>query len=176
MCKEKLENGDLLFMSDSSEFSKAIIETTNKYSHVGIYFDCMIYHATRKHGVIKQKLEDFLNEGNWDIDIYRYPEIDCETVYKRVEKYLGCEYNHSFYPDNGKFYCSQFIAEILPVFDSVPMKFNDDEKEVSDYWKKYYKELNLDVPIGVMGTNPSQLSECKKIMFIGRYNGLNSII
>lgn len=39
MNKSILQNGDLLFMSDESELSKAIIETTEKYSHVGIYFD-----------------------------------------------------------------------------------------------------------------------------------------
>lgn len=163
-----LQNGDLLFMRDNSEFSKAIIETTKEYSHVGIFFDGMIYHASRKLGVSKQKLEDFLSDGNWDVDIYRYPEIDCEIIQERAEKYLGCEYNHSFYPDNGKFYCSQYIAELLPIFDSVPMKFNDDEKEISDYWKNYYEELGLDVPVGVLGTNPSQISKCKKIQLIGK--------
>lgn len=163
-----LQNGDLLFLRDNSEFSKAIIETTKEYSHVGIFFDGMIYHASRKLGVSKEKLEDFLSDGNWDVDIYRYPEIDCEIVQERAEKYLGCEYNHSFYPDNGKFYCSQYIAELLPIFDSVPMKFNDDKKEISDYWKKYYEELGLDVPVGILGTNPSQISKCKKIKLIGK--------
>ena len=170
MYKASLRNGDLLFMRDNSDFSKAIIETTKEYSHVGIFFDGMIYHASRKYGVTKQKLEDFLDDGNWEVDVYRYPEIDSEFVQKRAERYLGCEYNHSFYPDNGKFYCSQYIAKILPVFDSVPMKFNDDKNEVSDYWKKYYEELGLDVPVGVMGTNPSQISKCNKIIFVGSLN------
>ncbi len=163
-----LQNGDLLFMRDNSEFSKAIIETTKEYSHVGIFFDGMIYHASRKYGVVKQTLEDFFSEGNWDVDLFRYPEIDCEIIQERAEKYLGCDYNHSFYPDNGKFYCSQYIAEILPIFDSVPMKFNDDKNDVSDYWQKYYKELDLNVPVGVLGTNPSQLSKCEKIKLIGK--------
>ena len=170
MYKASLRNGDLLFMRDNSDFSKAIIETTKEYSHVGIFFDGMIYHASRKYGVTKQKLEDFLDDGNWEVDVYRYPEIDSEFVQKRAERYLGCEYNHSFYPDNGKFYCSQYIAKILPVFDSVPMKFNDDKNEVSDYWKTYYEELGLDVPVGVMGTNPSQISKCNKIIFVGSLN------
>ena len=53
---------------------------------------------------------------------------------------------HSFYPDKEKFYCSQYIAEILPVFDSIPMKFNDEEKLVSDYWKEYFAKLGMEVP------------------------------
>ena len=70
--------------------------------------------------------------------------------------------------DKEKFYCSQYIAEILPVFDSIPMKFNDEEKLVSDYWKEYFAKLGMEVPVGMPGTNPSQLSKCEKIIFIGK--------
>ena len=151
MNKSVLKNGDLLFMSDESDFSKAIIETTDKFSHVGIYFDNMIYHASRKLGVAKQNLNDYL-----------------EIIKERAERYLGCEYNHSFYPDNGKFYCSQYIAEILPIFDIVPMKFGDDEKEVSDYWKKYYEDLGVPIPLDKPGTNPSQIAKSEKLKYIGK--------
>ena len=85
-----------------------------------------------------------------------------------AERYLGCQYNHSFYPDNGKFYCSKYIAEILPILDIVSMKFGDVEKEVSDYWKKYYEELGMSVPVGQPGTNPSQLAKSEKLKYIGK--------
>ena len=48
MTKSILQNGDLLFISDVSELSKAIIETTEKYSHVGIYFDGYINYYNQK--------------------------------------------------------------------------------------------------------------------------------
>ena len=67
-------------MSDSSDFSKAIIETTSTFSHVGIYFDGMIYHATRKLGVAKQNLEEYLAEEKKEVFVYRYPEIDAEIA------------------------------------------------------------------------------------------------
>ena len=57
-----LKNGDLLFIRDSSDFSKAIIKTISTYSHVGIYFDGMIYHASQKLGVSKQ---------NWIISLIK---------------------------------------------------------------------------------------------------------
>ena len=123
-------------MSDQSDLSKAIIEITEKYSHVGIYFEGMLYHASRKRGVAKQKLEEYLAEDKHEVFIYRYPEIDAEIIKERAERYLGCEYNHSFYPGNG-------------------------EKEFSDYWKKYYEELGVNVPVGQPGTNPGQLSISK---------------
>lgn len=168
MNKSVLKNGDLLFMSDESEFSKAIIETTDKFSHVGIYFDGQIYHASRKLGVAKQKLDECLKEEKREVFIFRYPQIDAEIIKERAERYLDCEYNHSFYHDNGKFYCSQYIAEILPVFNIVPMKFGDGEKEVSDYWKMYYEELGVPVPVGQPGTNPGQLAKSEKLKYIGK--------
>ena len=163
-----LKNGDLLFMRDSSDFSKQIIKTTSTYSHVGIYFDGMIYHASRKLGVAKQNLEEYITEEKKEVFVYRYPEIDAGITKEQAEKYLGRAYNHSFYPNNGTFYCSQYIARILPIFDTIPMKFGDGEQEVSDYWKKYYEELRMPVPLNQPGTNPGQLSECKKIHFIGK--------
>lgn len=168
MNKSILQNGDLLFISDQSDLSKAIIETTEKYSHVGIFFDGMLYHASRKRGVARQKLEDYLAEEKVEVFVYRYPEIEVESVKARAELYLGCQYNHSFYPDTGKFYCSQYIAEILPIFDVVPMKFGDVEKEISDYWKKYYEELGVPVPLGQPGTNPGQLAKSEKLHYIGK--------
>ena len=168
MNKSVLKNGDLLFMSDESDFSKAIIETTDKFSHVGIYFDHMIYHASRKLGVAKQNLDEYLKKERREVFIFRYPQIDAEIIKERAERYLGCEYNHSFYPDNGKFYCSQYIAEILPIFDIVPMKFGDGEKEVSDYWEKYYEDLGVPVPLDKPGTNPSQIAKSEKLKYIGK--------
>lgn len=168
MNKSILQNGDLLFMSDESELSKAIIETTDRYSHVGIYFDHMIYHASRKLGVAKQNLDEYLKEEKREVFIFRYPQIDAEIIKERAEKYLGCEYNHSFYPDNGKIYCSQYIAEILPIFDIVPMKFGNGVKVVSDYWKKYYEDLGVPIPLNKPGTNPSQIAKSDKLKYIGK--------
>lgn len=94
-----------------------------------------LYHASRKSGVAKQKLEEYLAEEKHEVFIYRYPEID---------------------------------AEILPIFDIVLMKFGDCEKEVSDYWKKYYEELGVPVPVGQPGTNPGQLAKSEKLHYIGK--------
>ena len=63
---------------------------------MGIYFDGMLYHASWKRGVAKQKLEEYLAEKN-EVFIYCYPVID---------------------------------AEILPIFDIVPMKLTPIKFEV----------------------------------------------
>ena len=152
-----LENGDLIFVKDESDIGQAIQESTGNYSHVAIFLDGFIYHATTEGGVIVQSPEDFF-EAERIYDLYRYAEIDCTEVKKRAESHLGAPYNASFYPDGDGFYCSQFIADILPIFETIPMKFGDDTQEISDFWSEYYRELGLPVPLNQPGTNPSQLA------------------
>ena len=45
-----------------------------------------------------------------------------------------------------------------PHFETIPMKFGDGEQEISDFWREYYRELGLPVPLNQPGTNPSQLA------------------
>lgn len=145
---------------------QAIQTSTGNYSHVAIYLDGLIYHASGQAGVICQEPVDFF-DPNHLYDLYVYPEMDIQSVKERACKHLGAPYNTSFYPDGAGFYCSQYIAEILPIFETIPMKFGDGEQEISDFWKKYYRELGLPVPLNQSGTNPSQLAaspllECKE--------------
>ena len=48
------------------------------------------------------------------------------------------------------------------------MKFSDGEKEISDYWKKYYEELGVSVPAGPPVTNPGRLAKSEKLKYIGQ--------
>ena len=152
-----LENGDLIFVKDDSNIGQAIQESTGHYSHVAIFLDGQIYHATVEGGVLAQASEDFF-EAEKVYDFYHYEQIDCTEVKKRAECHLGTPYNASFYPDGDGFYCSQFIAELLPIFETIPMKFGNDDWEISDFWSEYYRELGLPVPLNQPGTNPSQLA------------------
>ena len=152
-----LENGDLIFVKDLSDMGQAIQASTGNYSHVAIFLDGFIYHATVEGGVLAQSPEDFF-EVEKVYDLYRYPKIDHKEVKKQAESLLGAPYNASFYPDGDGFYCSQFIAEILPIFETIPMKFGNDTQEISNFWGEYYRELGLAVPLNQPGTNPSQLA------------------
>ena len=131
-----LESGDLIFIKDLSDMGQAIQESTGNYSHVAIFLDGQVYHATVEGGVIAQLPEDFFEDGKV-YDLYSYPKIDSKGVKKLVESLLGAPYNASFYPDGDGFYCSQFVAEILPIFETIPMKFGDNTQEISDFWSEY---------------------------------------
>ena len=152
-----LENGDLIFVKDDSDIGQAIQESTGNYSHVAIFLDGQVYHATVEGGVIVQLPEDFFEDGKV-YDLYSYPKIDIQKVKKRADQHLGAPYNFSFYPDSDAFYCSQYIADILPIFETIPMKFGDNTQEISDFWREYYQDLGLPVPLNQPGTNPSQLA------------------
>jgi len=167
---EDLQNGDLIFMSDMSELSKAItdIDFNSQFSHVGIYFDGMIYHADFKKGVIKQLMAEYVEEHDKQFFVYRCTAVNVGNVKEKAEYYLGQPYNYSFYPDGDGLYCSQYISKILSVFDTVPMKFGDGKKEISDYWEKYYSDLGIKVPLNLEGTNPNQLSLSDKLVFMGQ--------
>lgn len=152
-----LETGDLIFVKDPSDMGQAIQASTGNYSHVAIFLDGFIYHATGEAGVVCQEPVDFF-ESDRVYDLYRYPGIDLKEVKKKAESHLGAPYNTSFYPDGTGFYCSQYIAAILPIFETIPMKFGDKEQEISPFWLDYYRELGLAVPLDHPGTNPSQLA------------------
>ena len=163
-----LENGDLIFLKDDSDIGQAIQASTGNYSHVAIFLDGSIYHATVEGGVLAQSPEAFF-EAEKVYDLYRYAAIDCPEVKKKAESLLGAPYNASFYPDGDGYYCSQFIAELLPIFKTIPMKFGDEEEEISPFWLDYYKELGLAVPLDQPGTNPSQLAQSLQLQFKERY-------
>ena len=163
-----LENGDLIFVREDTEMGQAIQESTGHYSHVAIFLDGQVYHATVEGGVLAQSPEDFFEAGKV-YDLYHCEQIDCTEVKKRAESLLGAPYNASFYPDGDGFYCSQFVAEILPIFETIPMKFGEGEEEISSFWKAYYRELGLAVPLDQPGTNPSQLAQSSQLQFKERY-------
>lgn len=163
-----LENGDLIFVKDDSDIGQAIQASTGNYSHVAIFLDGQVYHARVEGGVLAQAPEDFFEAGKV-YDLYHYEQIDCTEVKKRAESLLGSPYNASFYPDGDGFYCSQFVAEILPIFETIPMKFGEGEEEISSFWKAYYRELGLAVPLDQPGTNPSQLAQSSQLQFKERY-------
>ena len=163
-----LASGDLIFVSENTEMGQAIQASTGHYSHAAIFLDGQVYHATVEGGVLAQSPEDFF-EAEKVYDLYRYPKIDLKEVKKRAENLLGAPYNASFYPDGDGYYCSQFIAELLPIFETIPMKFGDEEQEISSFWEDYYRELGLAVPLDQPGTNPSQLAQSPQLQFKERY-------
>ena len=118
--------------------------------------------------MVKQSLSDFLKEFPY-VSVFRISDlkVDKARLLDKAREHLGKPYNKSFYPDRTGFYCSEFIAEILGFFEEIPMSFSDGKIPISIFWQTYYEDLQLPVPLGIMGTNPTQLSVSKKLTYIG---------
>ena len=63
-----LENGDLIFVKDLSDMGQAILASTGNYSHVAIFLDGFIYHASGQAGVICQVISTiFMSIQSWKL-------------------------------------------------------------------------------------------------------------
>lgn len=85
---QDLQAGDLLFIRDNQAMSQAIQQATGQYSHVAIYFNQMIYHATRDKGVVRENLREFLLTHEQLVSVYRYPKINPDQVLVVPRLYL----------------------------------------------------------------------------------------
>ena len=191
-CSEKLQDGDLVFVcADTTGMDAAISEATANdnfvnYSHVGI-IECtkegaFVIDATPKYGVSRRPLRQFVAE-NGTCHYYRImfwpasPEVFFNTTldkYMREEwiskakSYVGLSYDPYFQPDNGKFYCSELVADCyfvpdvdkwIPYFKPQPMNFQSPDGTIPEYWVNLFDSLGVEVPQGVLGTNPNDLAK-----------------
>lgn len=90
-------------------------------------------------------------------------------------------YNDSFIPAKGKsFYCSELFDYTFekannnqPFFHEKPMNFtNGKSSAILPLWKDYYRQLHVQVPQGVPGTNPGAMSRESMIQIVYFYGAL----
>ena len=177
-----LEHGDLLFqVFKPSDFAEAVegvaVGRDNiSYSHVGLLSinenDTTVIEAVFK-GVREVTLDHYL--GNSDtiggrpiVTVARVkPEFRHlrEAAVERAREYIGCTYDFVFSPVNDSIYCSELVAlayldeDGRSIFSTVPMSFrNMQTGEIDSTWIEHFEKYGAEVPEGVPGTNPSQMS------------------
>lgn len=178
-CGEKLHNGDLVFVcADTTGMDAAISDATAddnavNYSHVGIIeeSDGLLYviDASPKRGVDRWMLRQFCFE-NGTCHFYRLKGYNNgnEWVVK-AKSCIGLPYDFYFLPDNGKYYCSELVADVCvdadgkPIFETKPMNFRADDGTMPDYWVNLFDSLGVEVPQGVPGTNPNDLVKSGRV-------------
>lgn len=165
-----LQSGDLLFLTkNKSAMEKAITASTGEYSHVALVErdsadDVWVIEASPKEGVQRVPYEQFernhLHSFGKDIDIYRLTvPFDTAAVLARAKSLIGKPYDDAFLPDNDAYYCSELIQVAFGgLFESKPMNWRDAYGNLPEYWIRHFEKLNIPVPEGVMGTNPTDLS------------------
>ena len=183
--------GDLLFVvgEETSEFSEAITKSTAhhevlKYDHVAIVDvvgdSACVVEASSRGGVVVTPWSEFMESAKMTDDrvgvvIKRVNvAVDVDAAVKAARAHLGEEYDWSFRPDNGKMYCSELVYESYldnkgqHLFDANPMSFRDAEGNLPQFWIDLYSRLGEEVPEGVDGTNPTEMSQSPILTEVAR--------
>ena len=168
-----LRPGDLLFFSEEGAMGNAIKASTGQYTHVAMVESLgqrdtvWIIDATQKRGVSRRP---YIFRLNSHPDVYRPnpgSPFYADDAIRRARSFIGQPYDNAFLPDNGALYCSELIYECYRhfadgethLFKAKPMNWRDKDGRLPKYWKKHFKKLKMEVPEGVPGTNPTDMSK-----------------
>lgn len=172
------QTGDLIFLDlDCGELCDAIEDVTKRQfkvsgpnlSHVGIlsYEDGSWFVYEAYDGVARTPLEDFKKKSTKSYKLARIKNLkkgDISRFIASAKKRLGLPYDPEFLIGNGKYYCSELVADALsdtlkkntPLAFS-PMYYGDisDPNDLSaKVWKDYFAKRKQPVPAGKPGISP----------------------
>jgi hypothetical protein len=181
----ELMEGDLIFQANpGNDFVDAIEAVTRagdslmSFSHVGIIHlekgNAYVIDASPENGVSVGALQDFLDSSSHDPDgkplvrVMRYTGNDrekvCAMAVSRALSHIGKSYDFAFDPSDEMVYCSELVwlsfvdEDDKSLFRANPMTFKDSTGETSSLWVDYYSRLGKEIPEGVPGTNPNDMS------------------
>ena len=188
----ELLSGDLLFQVEGdSDFSHAITKSTTSeeifnFIHVAIVDvdekgNINIIEASPNQGVQKISLNDFLESsptvnGKPGVLVKRIKyEIPQNDIIKTAKGYIGQSYDWYFLPDNGLMYCSELVYESYldkngkHIFSNSPMNFRTSDGTIPEFWIQLFENLGVEIPEGIPGTNPNDLSKEPILIEIGKF-------
>ena len=173
----QLHSCDLLFCL--SPEGNAITDVTQganglQIDHVGIYHKGKIIEAIPKQGVCLTPIDSFMTRNQYLIIIGRVsvPFSKRKTI-QRAKQCLGLPYDSLYIPDLKAVYCSELVQHAFcnrqgeRLFKPIGMTFRDSTGEIPSYWKDFYRQFGMQVPEGVEGSNPGELSRrpCMKLLY-----------
>jgi aspartate carbamoyltransferase regulatory subunit len=186
----KLQEGDLLFQDlDSSPLCDAIELVTPGYnganfSHIGLVVldnDTLKVLEAIPPKVMITNLDDFINRsfdknGNPKVIVGRLKKEFTNSISNAVsysKSKLDITYDEVFLINNETYYCSELIYEAFlndSIFELKPMTFlHPKTKDTLKVWKKYYSDLNTNIPERNPGINPGIMSLSNKIEIVHIY-------
>ncbi len=181
--QERLQTGDLIFVAlaegrgaSESTMDGAIAAATGDIIHVALVEvdedgKVWIIDATSRHGVCRRPLQSFLDDFSYEDGTYpvftvkRLKDTGLAGQWvERAKSFCGQAYDEYFLPNNGAMYCSELVRESLLdgngayIFEESPMNFKNAEGEFPAYWTELFSRIGADIPQGVPGTNPQEMS------------------
>lgn len=182
--KQTFQRGDLIFeIAPDNEMSQAIAEATAqrdsvKFSHVGIIDispdgKINVIEATAKFGVTVTPIDEFIDKATAGAVVKRLViPYDIDASVGRAKSFLGRPYDWTYLPNNHEIYCSELVeksyitADGSPVFQTIPMNFRDKDGNMPQFWIDLFERAGRDIPEGVPGTNPTQISRSADLEYI----------
>ena len=184
---DTLQTGDLVFMGIPNDYSigedsmdgaisaatgdgelnlihVAIIEMANDGPYI---IDATLKYGTDRHPLDSTIRQFTLKGGEQPVYIVKRLK-DNKLAKEWVEKaksFCGQPYDMRFLSDNGAMYCSELVRESFLgaegeyLFDEKPMNWKNEKGEIPVYWTQLFALLGMDVPQGVPGTNPQDMSK-----------------
>ena len=111
---EDVREGDVIFQTSLSQQSPLIkMGTRSTITHCGVVVmkDGKPYVLETQKTLVLTPLEKFIARGKNGKYWHKRPKIDDIKI--KYNSYLGKPYDLAFKFDNGKFYCSEFIKQLL---------------------------------------------------------------
>jgi len=185
-CASNFNKGDLVFVaSEDSDFEKSIAAVTKSddktlnFTHVGIInatdSGIFIIEAVPDKGVVYTNFKAFKEENRNGILCFaslkpEYKKYASDAL-NRACSHIGKEYDYAFDFENDLYYCSELVYDAYAYatndpnfFETPPMTFKNNETgDFLPYWIEYFENLNLPVPEGKPGINPTGLSHSEKL-------------
>ena len=171
-------DGDLLFcIADEDNEITDVTQGIDgmKIEHVGIYYNKSVIEATRSKGVCVTPIDSFIRHNVGRVIVGRVESADIRLSIENVLKYKGLPYDTLFMPDDRAMYCSELVqksyvrSDSMLIFSPIPMSFHDDSGNITPFWTDFYKQRGMDVPEGMPGSNPGELSRRKSVRIIRRW-------
>lgn len=161
---EVLQPGDLLFYKDTTGMGAAVRESTGEYTHVALVEavgdTVWIIDATLRYGVSRRPLVGESGDARGVADVYRLAvAFDTAAVLRCARSAVGLPYDEAFLPGNGAYYCSELVCDCYGgLFETRPMRWRTADGRMPHYWEEHFKRIGKEVPEGVEGSNPTDLS------------------
>lgn len=187
IAEDQLLSCDLLFVVNRSgnAITASTIGVANlPIDHVGIVCrdSCgvVVYEAIPHRGVVCTPLASFIAVNTPQRSLL--PELLVARVASKtfdadktkcLFTHISAPYDSLYLPDNQAIYCSELVQKTFvdslecPIFESVPMSFHDQNGVILPYWKRFYAQFGMEVPEGMPGTNPGQLSRSSLLQVLG---------
>ena len=171
-------DGDLLFcIADEDNEITDVTQGIDgmKIEHVGIYYNKSVIEATKSKGVCVTPIDSFIRHNGRRVIVGRVESADIRLSIENVLKYKGLPYDTLFMPDDRAMYCSELVqksyvrSDSTLIFSPIPMSFHDDSGNITPFWTDFYKQRGMEVPEGMPGSNPGELSRRESVRIIRRW-------